>query len=55
MSVKQFYFLGESVSSARSIDIDSANDLEALQGLIAAHFAIVEPSGMMMSPVYWDK
>ncbi|KAJ5952390.1 Cytochrome P450 [Penicillium vulpinum] len=46
MPAKQFYLLGESVSSARNIDVDTTGDLVALKDLIAAHFAIVEPSGI---------
>ena len=45
MSSKQFYLLGEAVSSARQVDVDASQDLDALRQLIAAHFAIVEPSG----------
>ncbi|CAG8288375.1 unnamed protein product [Penicillium olsonii] len=46
MPAKQFYLLGEPVSSARNIDIDPASSLEDLKDLIAAHFAIVESSGI---------
>lgn len=45
MSAKQFYLLGEPISSAKNIDIDPKSDLAGLKDLIAAHFAIVEPSG----------
>jgi hypothetical protein len=45
MPAKQFYLLGEAVSSARNIDVDPTNDLEDLKHLIAAHFAVVEPNG----------
>lgn len=45
MSAKQFYFLGEPISSARGVDVGSTSDLDELKNLIAAHFAIVEPSG----------
>jgi len=45
MPAKQFYLLGEEVSSARNIDVDPKSDLEELKHLIAAHFAIVEPNG----------
>ncbi|CAG7985964.1 unnamed protein product [Penicillium salamii] len=47
MPAKQFYLLGEAVSSARNIDIDPASGLEDLKHLIAAHFAIVEPNGWL--------
>lgn len=45
MASQQFYLLGESISSARTISLDGINDLEGLRNLIASHFAIVEPSG----------
>lgn len=46
MSSHQFYLLGEPTSSARQLDLDQVLDLESLQHLVAAHFAIVEPKGM---------
>ncbi|KAI2732314.1 hypothetical protein CBS147332_1453 [Penicillium roqueforti] len=46
MSAKQFYLLGEPVSSAKNIDVDPKSDLGELKDLIAAHFAIVEPNGI---------
>ncbi|KAF7125524.1 hypothetical protein CNMCM5793_001763 [Aspergillus hiratsukae] len=49
MASQQFYLLGESVSSARTISLDGINDLEGLRHLIASHFAIVEPSGIEFS------
>ena len=45
MPIQQFYLLGEPSSSTREIEIESSLDIEGLQHLIAAHFAIVEPSG----------
>jgi hypothetical protein len=45
MSSQQFYLLGEPAVSARQISIDAKSDLGQLKHLIAAHFAIVEPSG----------
>jgi hypothetical protein len=45
MPAMQFYLLGDPVSSARNIDVDLTSDLGGLKDLIAAHFAIVEPSG----------
>jgi cytochrome P450 len=45
MPSQQFYLLGESISSARTISLDGTNDFEGLRHLIASHFAIVEPSG----------
>jgi hypothetical protein len=47
MPAKQFYLLGEPVSSARNIDVDPTSDLDGLKDLIAAHFAIVESSGKL--------
>ncbi|EAW17790.1 cytochrome P450 [Aspergillus fischeri NRRL 181] len=49
MASQQFYLLGESISSARTISLDGMNDLEGLRNLIASHFAIVEPSGIEFS------
>ncbi|KAJ5305721.1 hypothetical protein N7508_004736 [Penicillium antarcticum] len=46
MPAKQFYLLGEAVSSAKNIDVDEKSGLEDLQHLIAAHFAVVEPNGI---------
>ncbi|KAF7586460.1 hypothetical protein BBP40_008820 [Aspergillus hancockii] len=46
MPIQQFYLLGEPISSTREIVVDSTLDTEGLQHLIAAHFAIVEPSGI---------
>ncbi|KAJ5168035.1 uncharacterized protein N7482_003629 [Penicillium canariense] len=46
MPVQQFYLLGNPVTSAKEIEIDSNTDLDGLKHLIAAHFAIVEPSGI---------
>ncbi|GAD98051.1 cytochrome P450 monooxygenase, putative [Paecilomyces variotii No. 5] len=43
---KQFYLLGEEISSAKELDLDSSLDLDGLKHLIAAHFAIVEPTGI---------
>lgn len=42
---KQFYLLGEGISSAKELDLDSSLDIDGLKHLIAAHFAIVEPTG----------
>ncbi|KAF4157651.1 hypothetical protein CNMCM8927_009407 [Aspergillus lentulus] len=49
MPSQQFYLLGESISSARTISLDDIHDLEGLRNLIASHFAIVEPSGIEFS------
>jgi hypothetical protein len=45
----QFFLSGESPSAARDIDVDAHGTLYDLQSLIAAHFAIVEPKGMISS------
>lgn len=45
MATKQFYLLGEDVSSARDIELPDSADLEELQHVIAAHFSIVDPHG----------
>jgi hypothetical protein len=47
MPAKQFYLLGEAVSSARNIDFDPTSGLEDLKHLIAANFAVVEPNGRL--------
>ncbi|EHK21295.1 uncharacterized protein TRIVIDRAFT_52077 [Trichoderma virens Gv29-8] len=46
MPEQQFYFLGEPISSAKHIDVDTTLDLDGLKHLVAAHFAIVEPNGI---------
>ncbi|KAJ5782822.1 hypothetical protein N7457_004596 [Penicillium paradoxum] len=46
MSAKQFYLLGEPLSTVKNIDVDPSSDLVSLKDLIAAHFAIVEPTGI---------
>ncbi|KAJ9215140.1 hypothetical protein DTO166G4_3218 [Paecilomyces variotii] len=43
---KQFYLLGEEISSAKELDLDPSLNIDGLQHLIAAHFAIVEPTGI---------
>ncbi|RAL13072.1 cytochrome P450 [Aspergillus homomorphus CBS 101889] len=44
MSSQQFYLLGEAATSAKHIPIDTSANLDQLKHLVAAHFAIVEPS-----------
>lgn len=46
MPVQTFYLLGNPVTSAIKIEIESNTDFNGLKHLIAAHFAIVEPNGM---------
>jgi hypothetical protein len=46
MFAKQFYLLGEDNSSPLEIQFDALCDYETLRQTVAAHFAIVEPSGM---------
>lgn len=43
---KQFYLLGEDLSTAREITIPSAIDEDELRQLVASHFAIVGAKGM---------
>ena len=45
--IMQFFLSGESPSASRDIDVDANGSLYDLQNLIAAHFAIVEPKGMI--------
>lgn len=46
---QQFYLLGEPVSSARQLAVEKTLDLEGIQFVVAAHFAIVEPKGTHLS------
>ncbi|CAG7971900.1 unnamed protein product [Penicillium nalgiovense] len=46
MPIQKFYLLGNPVTSAIEIEIESNTDLDGLKHLIAAHFAIVEPDGI---------
>ncbi|KAJ5885354.1 Cytochrome P450 [Penicillium taxi] len=46
MAVKQFYLLGESSTSPRSIEVEPTLDFEGIQHLIAGNFAVVEPDGV---------
>lgn len=48
MTTKQFYLLGEPVSSAKQIDVDTTSGIDGFKDQIAAHFAIVEPSGELL-------
>jgi hypothetical protein len=45
MTIQQFYLLGDDPSSSRPIEVNATLDLDGLKNLIAAHFAIVEPTG----------
>lgn len=45
MTLQRFYLLGDDPSSSRSIEVDATLDINGLKSLIAAHFAIVEPTG----------
>lgn len=47
---QQFYLLGEPVSSARHLPVEKNLDLEGLQYVVAAHFAIVEATGTFYQP-----
>ncbi|CAI7609587.1 unnamed protein product [Penicillium glandicola] len=46
MVAKHFYLLGEAITSARPIEVETTVDYQALQLLIAGQFAIVEPNGI---------
>ncbi|KAJ5834226.1 hypothetical protein N7447_000252 [Penicillium robsamsonii] len=46
MVAKHFYLLGEAVTSARPIEVETTIDYQGLQLLIASQFAIVEPNGI---------
>ncbi|KAK2612287.1 hypothetical protein QQS21_001713 [Conoideocrella luteorostrata] len=46
MGSNQFYLLGEDASTAIDIDFSDAGDIEELQHLVAAHFAIVDHKGI---------
>jgi hypothetical protein len=45
MPSNTFYLLGEDISTAKEVEFDTSQSIEGLRHLIAAHFAIVEPSG----------
>lgn len=45
MTLQKFHLLGDEVSTARPIEVDSRAQLNELKHLVAAHFAIVEPKG----------
>ncbi|CAG8268710.1 unnamed protein product [Penicillium nalgiovense] len=46
MIAKHFYLLGEAITSARPIEVETTVDYQGLQLLIAGQFAIVEPNGI---------
>ncbi|KAJ5500703.1 hypothetical protein LT330_001956 [Penicillium expansum] len=46
MVAKHFYLLGEAITSARPIEVETTVDYQGLQLLIAGQFAIVEPNGI---------
>lgn len=48
MSRQQLHLLGESVSSARYIELDPTLDLDELKHLVATEFAIVESKGVCL-------
>lgn len=45
MTTIDFYLLGESTASSKTLNVEPGASLEDLRSLIAAHFAIVEPEG----------
>ena len=47
MTLQKFHLLGDDVSTARQIEVDSSTKLDDLKHLIAAHFDIVEPKGQL--------
>lgn len=49
MIAKHFYLLGEAITSARPIEVETTVDYQGLQLLIAGQFAIVEPNGKILS------
>jgi hypothetical protein len=49
MVAKHFYLLGEAITSARPIDVETTVDYKGLQLLIAGQFAIVDPNGKALS------
>ena len=49
MVAKHFYLLGEAITSARPIEVETTVDYQGLQLLIAGQFAIVEPNGKILS------
>lgn len=51
MVAKQFYLLGEAVTSAQAIDIESTISYQDLQLLVAGQFAIVEPNGKKIAAI----
>ncbi|OKL62556.1 hypothetical protein UA08_02941 [Talaromyces atroroseus] len=46
MPSQTFYLRGEDASTAKAIEVDASQSLEDLKLLIAAHFAITDPSGI---------
>lgn len=47
-ATKQFYLLGEDVSTAREIDIPTTGDEDELRQLVASHFAVVAAKGTQL-------
>lgn len=45
MPRQTFYLFGENISTAKEIEIDASQGIEEVKHLVAAHFAIIEPSG----------
>ncbi|KAJ6096930.1 hypothetical protein N7486_007676 [Penicillium sp. IBT 16267x] len=48
MPIQKFYLLGNPVTSAKEIEVESNTDLDGLKHLLAAHFAIVDPNGIAL-------
>jgi hypothetical protein len=51
MPIKHFYLQGDDISTAKPVALDELLDLNGLQCLIAAHFAIVQPKGIFLEPI----
>lgn len=49
MATKRFHLMGEDPSTAQEIELPSSLDEQSLQHLVASHFAIVDPNGMLLS------
>jgi hypothetical protein len=48
MATQRFFLLGEDAATASEIELPLDLNLADLQELVAAHFGIVEPKGMLV-------
>ncbi len=46
MAPQKFYLLGKEPSTGKYVDVSPSLDLTSLRDLVAAAFAVVEPSGV---------